>query len=68
MVPGQYVLLYDGDGKVVVDGDAKMVTETPGRILLDITPAAGTSGNTSHYIPWRFDTACRESHHAEQLP
>lgn len=38
---GKYVLLYDGQGKILVDGDATLTWQTQGRIGLTLTPANG---------------------------
>lgn len=35
------MLLYDGQGKILVDGDATMTWQQPGRIGLTLTPASG---------------------------
>jgi hypothetical protein len=41
LLPGKYVLLYSGDGKVTLDGDATVTAEAPGRLELNIKPATG---------------------------
>jgi hypothetical protein len=41
LLPGKYVLLYNGDGKVTLEGDATVTAESPGRLDLSIKPAAG---------------------------
>lgn len=38
---GKYVLLYNGQGKILLDGDATMTWQAPGRIGLTLTPANG---------------------------
>ena len=38
---GKYVLLYSGQGKVLVDGDAAVNWQAPGRMGITLTPAAG---------------------------
>lgn len=35
---GRYVLLYEGQGQLRIRGDAQVVSETPGRIELDVVP------------------------------
>lgn len=38
---GQYVLLYDGVGRVTTAGDAVVTDSTPNRLQLQITPKDG---------------------------
>lgn len=38
---GKYVLLYDGQGKIILDGDATVTWQAPGRIGLTLAPANG---------------------------
>lgn len=38
---GKYVLLYDGQGKIILDGDATVNWQAPGRIGLTLAPANG---------------------------
>lgn len=36
--PGEYVLLYDGEGEMDFWGDASIVSSTPGRVVVEVTP------------------------------
>ncbi|MGH2569005.1 MAG: T9SS type A sorting domain-containing protein, partial [Bacteroidota bacterium] len=36
---GEYICLYDGDGAITFGDDARIVSQTPGRIVLDVTPS-----------------------------
>jgi len=35
---GQYICLYDGNGTITFSGDASIVSQTQGRIVLNVTP------------------------------
>lgn len=39
---GPYVCLYDGQGTIQFAGDAVVVSQTPGRIVVQVTPVAGS--------------------------
>ena len=38
---GRYVVLYEGQGQLVLRGDAQIVSHSPGRMEVDITPSNG---------------------------
>lgn len=38
---GPYVLLYEGEGKFRFNGPAKIVSETPGRMVVEVTAGSG---------------------------
>jgi hypothetical protein len=38
--PGQYVVLYDGQGTLSYSFDAKLVSSSPGRDVIDVTPSS----------------------------
>lgn len=38
---GRYVVLYEGQGQLNLRGDAQIVSDTPGRMEVDITPTNG---------------------------
>ncbi len=38
---GQYICLYDGQGTIEFGNDAHIVSQTPGRIVLNVTPTDG---------------------------
>lgn len=38
---GRYVVLYEGQGQLHLRGDAQIVSQTPGRMEVDITPSNG---------------------------